>query len=989
MENEFLNSFYNQLNRQFPQEYANSIRYLLTNDNYAKEDFVNLIENGPSDEFNDVNFVDFESSEFKPINNLKLDSLRVKAFRGIKYEETLKFSNLINVLCGVNGSGKSSFVNALEYLFSNKVQSLNARAIKKDSVFNKDSNPDDLEIELKFNNGLYIKRTYDSFDYSPELDCYLTPFMKGSYFVLNRFKLLEFISNTPGKRYAMIMGLCGLDDINKVDESLSQTLKLFNSEKDNLNKELDKSLKEICSLLDVEKYEDIWIQLNNLLSQTNNPTVPEKSDLSKVLDDLNKTDFNLLIKYIDEFKQFNFNIPVLNEDFINLVKQYEKLSLSQFENLTYLIETLNASKKYLELENPDKCPVCDSNIDSNKILSKINKNIKVKEDKLANFDIWKKDNEVLCNHLNSLRSDFDKIIGILDNLNKLDDALDFTYDFSKEFKLISETIDYLKGFSKFESLVSDLNNFDLLKLNDSLELCNSKILDYENKLKESNDINKLDLIKKVVIKLIKYNELIDEIKLADNKKELSENTYNLFNGMKNNYINSIIDEIKGDVCKYFNFIHGKDEIISPNFETANREISLSLDAFGIKSDPRAFSSEGHLDTLGLCLFLGFVKKFNKFPFIVLDDIVATVDLPHKHKIIRLLLEEFKEYTFLITTHNNVWAEQIKRLYSSEKINVKVSEIVSWNLKEGPVIIPTKDYEERMDMYLTVESFDKNASANAGRRYLESIFKEFAELNRVKLPILDHYMLGDLYPAVKSFIIEHVEKTEFEDYYKNLFKEYEKFEFIANYLSHYNKDSDQLTKEEVEEFRDCVKMIKKALTCPNCGNTHYIIFDGNNKIIKCDNEKCVFMLDLIKTSDETPKQEHDLNELKKKAINRLAGYIRDIDRSFGVIGKDSNLEIIFPKIKSVILDSIKGTELEEYYTNAFIKIESTLLLNTYLNDKEKFDKLTESDLNDFEIDLQDFKKCFICEKCKKDRFLEFDIENKSLLCKKKSHSLSFN
>ncbi len=69
-------------------------------------------------------------------------------------------------------------------------------------------------------------------------------------------------------------------------------------------------------------------------------------------------------------------------------------------------------------------------------------------------------------------------------------------------------------------------------------------------------------------------------------------------------------------------------------------------------DPRGFNSEGHLDSLGLCIFLAFVKHFNAgFPLMVLDDVVSSIDARHRSHICDLPLEEFSDYQLFVTTHD--------------------------------------------------------------------------------------------------------------------------------------------------------------------------------------------------------------------------------------------------------------------------------------------------------------------------------------------------
>ena len=54
---------------------------------------------------------------------IKLTEVEIKSFRGIK-NYTLETKGNSIVFCGANGTGKSSFVNAFEFLFTGKIKSL-------------------------------------------------------------------------------------------------------------------------------------------------------------------------------------------------------------------------------------------------------------------------------------------------------------------------------------------------------------------------------------------------------------------------------------------------------------------------------------------------------------------------------------------------------------------------------------------------------------------------------------------------------------------------------------------------------------------------------------------------------------------------------------------------------------------------------------------------------------------------------------------------
>ena len=73
---------------------------------------------------------------------------------------TLTKKGKIVVLYGENGTGKSSFVNAFEYLFKGKLEHLKSRTIDKKQrpEFHHGSANEDWEIKLAFNGDRYALR---------------------------------------------------------------------------------------------------------------------------------------------------------------------------------------------------------------------------------------------------------------------------------------------------------------------------------------------------------------------------------------------------------------------------------------------------------------------------------------------------------------------------------------------------------------------------------------------------------------------------------------------------------------------------------------------------------------------------------------------------------------------------------------------------------------------------------------------------------------
>lgn len=783
----------------------------------------------------------------KMSEGLQIKKLSVQSFRGINCKQSLDFSNKnIIVLYGENGFGKSSFVTALEFLFAGKLSMLMGSDIDKKSFLHKNSKQEDLLIELQFDNDEYVKRTYKESECSPSLDYLVNDnSMNNASFILTRKKLLEFVDSTPKDRYEAIIKLCGFEKLDYYQKELGGAFNSLKKQKSlqkskmngiigNISKKLNKPFLDYDQILDETNliFEDIGI----------NGHLGENTDISVFAANLDKffSSFSI-VKYLTEFNELydSLNFSELNEDLRSLLKSYEMNVNHQLKSSNKLFELLKNSKEYMTLYPEDKCPVCNSKIDRDSLITDLDSNIKNLENELFNFDIWKKDAVSFISRLKSYKNDFYKLEDIVKNISDFDESIDININFNEELKLLDGLIGDLENLMKFEHVVVYLSKYDLTDLGANLEIIKNDIDNNSPKLSEG-DYSKIINLKSILDDLIEYNILKKEYSDLDKQCYVAEKSLETFKGLKEQFINDMVLIIKDDVAKYYEFIHGEDKINSPSFSVkSDRGIKLFLNSFGKDVDPRSYASEGHLDTLGLCIFLAFVNRFSKMKFLVLDDIVSSVDLQHKSKIIKLLFKEFNDYQFLITTHSHIWAEQIRRFSIARKLKAKIYEISDWTLEEGPVINEILDYEARIKKYLEKPNPDKNAAANTARRYLEYFLYEFAKANEVELPVKEHYMVGTLENKVGSFILKAVKGTALENYYADLWEDFCSTCFYANYLSHNNYDSEDLTYNDIKEFCDSVLLLKKALICEK-HNNHFLIFNQEKHSISCPQKRCNYI-----------------------------------------------------------------------------------------------------------------------------------------------------
>jgi energy-coupling factor transporter ATP-binding protein EcfA2 len=100
-------------------------------------------------------------------------------------------------------------------------------------------------------------------------------------------------------------------------------------------------------------------------------------------------------------------------------------------------------------------------------------------------------------------------------------------------------------------------------------------------------------------------------------------------------------------------------------------------------DPTWAYSDGHLDTVAICIFLALRTFRAGQPddpkLMVLDDVVLSIDLGHARRFITLLREEFAKHQIIILTHNGLFAHWCRNLLP----NLRRVQIKAWSLARGP------------------------------------------------------------------------------------------------------------------------------------------------------------------------------------------------------------------------------------------------------------------------------------------------------------------
>jgi len=165
--------------------------------------------------------------------------------------------------------------------------------------------------------------------------------------------------------------------------------------------------------------------------------------------------------------------------------------------------------------------------------------------------------------------------------------------------------------------------------------------------------------------------------------------------------------------------------------------------------PGAYHSEGHQDGMGVCLYLALMKRLfeERFTIALLDDVVMSVDSGHRYQFCKLLKTHFPNTQFVITTHDRLWAEQMR---SAGLVTAKTSlAFHSWTVDTGPLV---ESNVEIWDEIAAALAKGKVEAAAAGlRHHLEYASRHLADHLGAR-PVFradGNYELGELLPSVLS------------------------------------------------------------------------------------------------------------------------------------------------------------------------------------------------------------------------------------------------
>ncbi len=246
-----------------------------------------------------------------------------------------------------------------------------------------------------------------------------------------------------------------------------------------------------------------------------------------------------------------------------------------------------------------------------------------------------------------------------------------------------------------------------------------------------------------------YREAMRKNKAAEIAYSAAKAAYDTYCTVLEEELNALYDEVEKDFSAFYRAINEDDESkFTAKLTPTEGKLDLEVNFYerGL-FPPAAYHSEGHQDGMGVCLYLALMKRLfgERFTFALLDDVVMSVDAGHRYQFCKLLKTQFPDTQFVITTHDRLWAEQMK---SAGLVTGKRSlAFHSWTIDTGPLVESNQEIWAEITASLAKGKVE--AAAAALRHHLEYVSRLLADQLGAAIPFRadGNYELGDLLPSV--------------------------------------------------------------------------------------------------------------------------------------------------------------------------------------------------------------------------------------------------
>lgn len=598
---------------------------------------------------------------------MRIEAIQMSWFRGAADPVSLESNCKSLVVYGENGSGKSCFVDAVEYVLNNgKIGHLAHEYSGKhqEKAIHNTHKPKGQKTELKirFENDSELKLVINSegtFTSSGAETIAMNTWNYGRT-VLRQDEVAAFIHDTQGDKYSTLLPLLGLHQMEIAAENLRQLARSV--EKKSKLTEAKTTLSRIKTkrkeTFGADSDGQILTKIGDLHSSycvdqvTTRDALPRCEELEtaihKRIGQFSADQRRYLALHSAGELDLKSPLHDIRTASVELAQAVEPFIVEKLEVLAATGEFVEK----LEDKKDVKCPACGQMIP----VETFRAHVKTEQERLQalrdTLNARKTSTGTLCDNVKSLKSSLSK-----------EDVKSWKDELSKG--PLADNLTYLDQINA-EALRTSCEEKDLTEIEDKLvPLIDTAAADSKDAPVE---VQKLSTDKEIVSVGKEIITTIDLAASAARAEALISFINSLEQGIREEIrlrSEAVIGEISQDLGDMWAILHPGELIEDVRLylpENTDKAIDIGLKFFGVKQDsPRLTLSEGYRNSLGLCIFLAMAKREsdNDRP-LILDDVVVSFDRNHRGMIVEVLEKCFNKRQVLLLTHDREWYTELRQ-----------------------------------------------------------------------------------------------------------------------------------------------------------------------------------------------------------------------------------------------------------------------------------------------------------------------------------------
>lgn len=774
---------------------------------------------------------------------MRIKRIQLSWFRGVSELVNLDLNSESIVIYGENGSGKSSFVDAVEYLIrSGKIGHLSheysGRRQEKGIINTHTPEGKETKIEIEFQKGNRAETKIEkNGSNTPTGDGDISQWDYHRT-ILRQNEVADFISYTKGDKYSALLPLFGLGSLEITAENLRQLEKYIEQESALPEKKLKISLvrekrnKSFGEANDTLIEKDLKKLHESYCTSTFQVEEPLSScdEINNVLDHKIKNNSNnyTLYKTLLDISQSDIteDIEAVRAESLKLVNEVEPHIIEKLA----VLETASSYAQKLDTEDAVSCPACGHKILPTDFRNHVDKEKKDLQKIINAFNNRKKAIGKLCDALKSIKK----------NLEKTELAVWIKENVEIAYK---KNLSYLNSL-EIENLRASCTEAELKEIDNNVTplVEEAKRATKETPPDMSRLLGDQDIVK-TIREVFEIKSLATQVKRLEDLVSFISKIQQGIRAEIRSQSQKVIDELSGDIQRMWAVLHPEEKIEHIHLYTSpesDKAIEIGLKFYGVDQEsPRLTLSEGHRNSLGLCIFLSMAKREEKNDRpLFLDDVVVSIDRNHRGMIVPLLESEFTNRQVVILTHDREWFIELKQQLKNPGWQFKA--LMPWESPEIGIRWSAKT--STLDDARAFLKADPDVAGHTARKIMDIELALYAEPLKIRLPYLhreknDHRMAHDflermISDAGKCFEI----KKEGENKHKKFDEAVEKFKeadrLLISWANRASHDFTVVRPEAIKLINACEEVLN-CFICPSCKKLVSKSEDSRNEIRQCE------------------------------------------------------------------------------------------------------------------------------------------------------------